>query len=124
MKTTFFPAVNDQWGSIAPVKFGIAVHVPDSYDPAKKYPCKLFVHGMGNLGAGSRAELENLWLGYAYTPGAARVNPAVPQDYMDAIDQKGMVCVFVNYLDFFQPAHFKYTYDLVRQNFSVVDGWK
>lgn len=123
MKTTFYPAVNDQFGSIAPVRFGIAVLTPDDYDVNKQYPCQLFIHGMGNLGAGSKGELENLWLGYAYGPGGSRVNPAVPQDYLTSIDKYGIVTVFVNYKDFFQPDHFKYVYDLVRKNFTVSGKW-
>lgn len=117
MKTVFYPAYDNNYTALQ--KVGFVVLVPDNYDAGKANPWMFFLHGMGNLGDGRQESLENLILGYKYTPDAARVNAPVPKDFISAVDLYGIVAVVPNYSSFFQPESWNYVYDLVKTKYNL-----
>lgn len=119
MKPIFYPAVDSNYNTIQ--KVGFVVLLPDNYEPAKTYPWKIFLHGKGNLGNGSQENLENLILGYRYSPDAERVNAPVPKDFITAVDLYGIIAVVPNYSAYFQPDSWNFVYDFVRARYNLVD---
>lgn len=119
MKPIFYPAFDNNYNPLQ--KVGIVMLFPDNHDYTKPAPWMTFLHGMGNLGDGRQESLENLILGYRYSPDAERVNAPVPKDFITAVDQYGIVGVVPNYSKYFEPDSWNFVYDFVRAKYNLVD---
>jgi len=112
MKQQFFPSYTDGYSKIAGQDVAIMVCLPDAYSTSKKWPVKIFCHGMGQRGPGTTAALKTVFEG---------PYQAIPEDWKTGIDKYGIIGVLVNYNDFFQPASWRFVDNFLRANYSVVD---
>lgn len=110
----FYPTYTDTYAKVPGQEVAVLVRLPKDYgiDPAKKWPFKIFVHGMGQRGPGTIAALKTVYEGPVQ---------AIPEDWKTSCDQNGIVGVLVNYNTFFQPASLAWTINFIKSKYSVVN---
>jgi dienelactone hydrolase len=117
---TIFPRISDD-GKTVYRPDGYSVQVPQGYDRSKKYPSLIVVHGVGELGNGTYADIMNVTFGFDYDgPGPLQRQYAISSDeFKAAIDQYGFIGIVVNYSNEFNPTDFDAVMNEVEKNFAV-----
>src|SRR5687767_892073 len=122
MQVRYYPKVDTNWSQIPGQDVGMAIAYPNNYDPTKKYPFIMAIHGIGERGAGNLAMLENLIKGFDYNNDGIREGaPFLTTEMQKAIDQYGIVIAVPTYSNFFEPSLVNWTYDFVKTKYSIVD---
>lgn len=122
MQVIYKPKLNPDQSPIAGMENGVAhaILLPDNYDPGKKYVLEIAVHGIGELSAGTLANLENLVLGPDYNgDGVREGNPFVTADMKKAVDLYDIVMVIPTYSKFFEPQLVNWCYDHAQANYNL-----
>lgn len=112
MKLIYRPSYTDGYAKIAGQDVAMLILLPDEYSATKKWPVKIFCHGKGQVGPGTKAALDMVYSGQYQ---------AIPDSWKTEIDQLGIIGVLVNYNDFFQPASWRFVDIFLRANYNVVD---
>jgi dienelactone hydrolase len=120
-KVEYFPKRVNSWDTktLRPTAFLIAW--PDNNAP-KPWKLMIAIHGVGERGAGTLDNLQNLYLGPDYNGDGVREGAAfVTDDMKRAINQFGIVLVVPTYetSEFFEPAKINELYDYVQANYTL-----
>ncbi len=120
MKVEYYPQNDSTYHELR--KFGCAVLLPDTYNPARaeKYLWFMSVHGIGERSQGLKENLENLVIGFLQ-PDGSRAYPFVNNEMKQAVDLYGIVLVIPTYSDFFEPAKVNFIYDFMVPGYNVTD---
>lgn len=119
MTTKYYPARDNNNTQIR--QFAIAVLLPDNYDPAKKWPWMMSVHGMGERSDGQEAHLKNLVEGIDFDKNGTIDWVFAMESMKKAVDLYGIVIVVPTYQGFFEPDKINAIYDFVAKEYSLVD---
>lgn len=98
---------------------GFVAILPDTYTSTKKYPVIFFLHGMGNRGSGTQAELENLVLGAWSDDKTWRFPAPVHKDMQAAVDKYGIIVIVPQTADDWQVSHWKHLESWARPSLSI-----
>lgn len=120
-KVEYFPKRVNSWDTktLRPTAFLIAW--PDNNAP-KPWKLMIAIHGVGERGAGTLENLQNLYLGPDYNGDGVREGAAfVTDDMKRAINQFGIVLVVPTYetSEFFEPAKINELYDYAQANYTL-----
>lgn len=118
MQVKYYPKVDDNWNKIR--EFATAVLLPDNYDASREYPWLMAVHGIGERGEGSKAQLENLVLGILQ-PDGKRLWAFATTDMKTAVDKYGIVMFIPTYPNSFEPSQVNLIYDFGKSEFNLVN---
>lgn len=117
-RVDYYPRVDNNWNKIR--EFAVAAIVPDNYTASKQWGWAIAVHGIGERGAGSKAQLENLILGADYDGNGTRDGlPFITADIKRAVNELGIVVFVPVYENFFEPAQVNLIYDFARSQYSL-----
>lgn len=119
MQVIYKPRLNPDYSPIPGQTVALAILLPTPYDPNKKYPWELLVHGMGERSGGTLENLQNLVLGQKQADGS-RKYPFVKDFQKEVVDKYGIILVVPTYNDFFDVSEISWTHDFILKNYSVV----
>lgn len=106
----FYPSYSDTYAKLR--NNAVVVVQPAFWPASKKYPVVLFVHGMGERGPGTRANLESLIYGLPKNDGTtARWEPVITPDCQEAVNKYGIIVAAVNYSNSFSAGNVSETLD-------------
>lgn len=117
MQVKYFPARDNNNTQIR--LFAVAVLLPDNYDPAKKWPWMMSVHGQGERSDGLEAHLKNLVEGIDFDKNGTIDWVFAMESMKKAVDQYGIVMAIPTYQNFFEPSEVNYVRNFMINTFSA-----
>lgn len=117
MTTKYYPARDNNNTIIR--SFAIAVLLPDNYDPAKKWPWMMSVHGQGERSDGLEAHLKNLVEGIDFDKNGTIDWVFAMESMKKSVDLYGIIIVVPTYQDTFTPTKVNQVYDFVVKEYSL-----